>query len=182
MTANLLLLALLVILIAAATAFVFSVNALLCLLRDRVPYVPTPAWAIHWMVKHVHLTDGLKVYDLGCGDGRVLRALKGVRPGIVAIGFELAWWPYLLAKWRSRKSDIILRRQSFYRANLYDADVIFCFLMTSLMPKVEGALRGQLRSGTTIISYAFPFPTWQPAEVVTNPKKPNGSKLYIYRA
>lgn len=163
-------------------ALVFALNTLVALLRDRVPYVPTRDWAIDWMVEHLDLADGAIVYDIGCGDARVLKALKKKHPGINAIGYEQAWWPVLLAKWRTRGTGVIIRHQSFYAADFHDATLVFCFLLNTLMPKVEAFLRPQLRSGATVCSYAFLMPNWPAAEVITNPDRPNGSKLYIYKA
>lgn len=147
--------------------------------RDRVPYVPTPGWVIQWLTENAAVSGKATVIDIGCGDGRVLRALKRAYPTIRAIGYERNWHPYLLAK-RVKGAGIEVRRQSFYQADLSEATVVYCYLLKSLMPKVQPLLERQLRPGTIIYSYAFQFPGWTPTRVIPNPEKPEASKLYVY--
>lgn len=168
-------------LVLALAALGFALNSLTSLFRDKVPYVSTPDWAIDWLQDNLKLPDGAVVYDLGCGDARVLIELKNKFPQIRAIGYELQWWPYLLARWKSRGSGVTIKRESFYHADLSDATIVFCFLITSVMTKVEAMLKQKLKPGTTVYSYGFTFPTWEPVERITNPARPQGSKINIYR-
>lgn len=164
----------------------FALNTLVNLFRDKVPYVSTPKWAIDWLCENLplpsreRLGEGV-IYDLGCGDGRVLIALKKKFPTITAIGYERNWWPFILAKIRTKGSDIIIRRKNFYHADLSDARIVFCFLIHSVMPKVEKLLRSQLKPGAIVYSYGFMFPCWKPTAQITNPERPHGSKLNFYR-
>lgn len=164
----------------AIIALIFSLNTLINLFRDKVPYVSTPPWAINWLTGNVQLTTDV-VYDLGCGDARVLTALKKRFPNIHAIGYERNWWPWVLAKFNAHGTGVVIRRANFYQANLRDADVVFCFLIHSVMPKVEQLLRSQLKPGATVYSYGFTFPTWQPVERIANTRNPAGSKINIYK-
>jgi len=178
----LILLAFLLLLLAAAViALIFTLYMFVALVRDKVPYVATPHWTIDWLTDSLQLTTET-VYDLGCGDGRVLKALKQKFPHIKAIGYERNWWPYVMAKIRNRSSGVEILNADFYQADLRDADVVFCYLIIAVMPRVEKLLRSQLKPGATVYSYGFTFPTWPPAERIVNPKKPQGSKINIYRA
>lgn len=150
-------------------------------LRFRVPYVSTPYWAIEWLKKNVVFPNGAVVYDLGCGDGRVLRTFKKKFPHITAVGYEGSLLPYLLALCRTRGDDITIRFQNFYHADISDADVVFCFLVASKMPKVEQFLRSKLKPGTYVYLYGMRFPNWEPTRVVVNPERADGSKLLVYR-
>jgi hypothetical protein len=176
----LLLIFLYLFLLGAIIALVFTLNTMINLFRDKVPYVSTPKWAIDWLTNHLPLTTEI-CYDLGCGDARVLIALKKRFPGITAIGYERNWWPLILAKAKIRGTGIIIHRQNFYHADLSDANIVFCFLIHSVMPKVEQLLHSQLQPGATIYSYGFTFPTWQPVERIPNPRNPTGSKINVYR-
>ncbi len=168
-------------LVVALAALALSLNALVNMIRDRAPYVPTTDWAIDWMSKHLALRSGAVVYDLGCGDARVLIALARAFPGIRAIGYERNWWPYLLARWRSRGTSVEIRYGNFFRADLRDADVVFCFLIHSVMGKVERFLRPQIRPTAVVYSYGFRFPDWPPSDTIVNPARPDGSRLLAYR-
>lgn len=169
-------------LFGAVVALAFALNAMINVFRDKAPYVSTSGWAIRWLAEQAPIDGPMTVYDLGCGDARVLIAIKRARPGIRAIGYERGWWPWLLAKYRSRGTGVVIRYGDFTRADLRDADVVFCFLIASVMAKVEAMLRRQLRPGATVYSYGFAFPTWPIAERITNPDRPQGSTLNVYRA
>ncbi|MFH0853364.1 MAG: hypothetical protein V1853_03070 [bacterium] len=172
---------LILIVIISFIPLVFALNALFSLFRDKVPYVPTPNWAVEWLAANLDLKAGEVVYDLGCGDGRILKALKKNYPDIRAIGYERGWWPFLLAKWNTRGTGVEIRFANFYQADLSDGDVIFCFLIHSVMAKVKNNLQSQLKPGSQVYSFGFRFPDWQPAEEYINPKKPEGSKLRLYK-
>ncbi|MFH1367214.1 MAG: class I SAM-dependent methyltransferase [Patescibacteria group bacterium] len=174
---------LIIFLIASLIALAFTLNAFYALLKVKVPYVATPDWAIKYIIKNIPFKDGSVAYDLGCGDARFLVALKKKFPNIKATGYELAWWPYLNARQKIRKSRLAidLKRENFYNVRLSEADVIFCFLIHSIMPRLEKKLLEELKPGALIISYGFKFPNWKPREVIANPDKPNGSKINIYQ-
>lgn len=204
----LLLIFLYLFLLAALIALAFSLNTLFNLLRDKVPFVSTPQWAIDWlcanMIEQSPLLSkergrgevspppfkgggsprrrGGVVYDLGCGDARVLIALKQRHPNITAIGYERNWWPFILAKARIRGTGVTVYHRNFYNADLRNADVVFCFLIQSVMPKVETLLQEQLKPGAVVYSYGFTFPNWKPARRIENPNRPRGSKINEYVA
>lgn len=166
----------------AILAAIFAISSLFFLLRDRIPYVASPAWVIDWLATNIQLRPGAIVVELGCGDARVLRALVRTRPDIRAIGYERNWWPYLFARWRNRGWPVEIRRADFYKADLQTADAVYGYLLVDVMPRVEKMLRSKMKSGARFYSYAFRLPTWEPVEIVSNPAKPSGSKLFVYRA
>lgn len=172
---------LIVVLIASLVALAFAINTLVSVFKYLVPYVSTSDWAIQWLVDNLKLKDGAVVYDLGCGDARVLKAIKARHPLIRAIGYEKAWWPLLLAKWRNRKSGVIIRNADFYKADLKDADVVFCFLIHAVMGDVETLLRRQIAPEARVYSYGFRFPTLNRVDEIINPQRPEGSRLLVYR-
>lgn len=171
------------LLAASLIALTFTLNTFYALLKVKVPYVATPDWAIKYIIDNIPFKDGATIYDLGCGDARFLVGLKKKYPNITATGYELAWWPYLNAKQKIRSSHlkIDLKRGNFYNVRLSEADVIFCFLITSVMPRLEKKLLAELKPGSQVISYGFKFPNWKPKEIIANPDKPNGSKINIYQ-
>jgi len=166
----------------AVLAVVFTISSLVFLLRDRIPYVASPAWVIDRLATKVELRPGTTIVELGCGDARVLRAIVRVRPGIRAVGYERNWWPYIFARWRCRGEPIEIHRSDFYKADLQTADVVYGYLLVDVMPRVEKLLRSKLKPGVRFYSYAFRLPNWEPVETILNPVKPSGSKLFVYRA
>lgn len=171
-----------IFLAAAAISCLFSVNALYTTLKTGLPYVGTPNWAIDWLRDNLKLANDDVVYELGCGDARVLSAIAKTNPAAKFIGIEIQWWPYLWAKWRTRnQSNITISRGDFLKTDLTSATLVYGFFITVMMPKVADRLRQALHDGAQVISFGFALPGWMPVEEIPNPKKAKGSKIRIYR-
>lgn len=168
------------LLAASLVALAYALQALVHLIRFRVPYVATPDWAIEHVAALAK--DARTIADIGCGDARVLLAIEQNNSSATLTGYEAQWWPFFRAKWRTRGSRVKILRDNFWTADLRHYDFIFLYLLDDIMPKLEQKLRRELKAGARVASYGFVFPTWQPSEVITNPAKPNGSKLRVYRA
>lgn len=173
---------LLVILVAAVVAAAFMLNALYNAARVRIPYVPTPDWAIKWLVENLAPPTGALVYDLGCGDGRVLCALAMKHPSVRFIGLELQWWPYVVAKGRSRKMpNLQIQRINFWSRNISDAHYVFCYLFQPVLEKMKMKLESELRPGATVVSFGFHIPDWTPTKEISDPTGQTKSRILIYR-
>lgn len=149
-------------------------------LATRVPYAGTPPKRIEAIFDCLPLQPGSRVYDLGCGDGRVVFA--AARRGAIATGYEIQPLPYLRAKIVQliRYPGAKIRFGSFYAASLADADVVFCFLVDAVMPNVARHLERKLPAGCRVVCYGFELPGWQPKTVLHHP--PSGrSKIFIYQ-
>ncbi len=172
-----------VLLFATLIALVFAINTLWQTLRTGLPYVSTPRWAIAWLQNNLPLQPSDVLYELGCGDARVLTALATSFPDTKCIGIEIQWWPYLLAKWRTRQlRNVTILRADLYRQDLSAATLVYGFFITNFVPKLRHTLRNKLRAGTRVISFGFALPDWPLEQRVENPKRPGGSALLLYRA
>ncbi|MFA5051588.1 MAG: hypothetical protein WC544_00820 [Patescibacteria group bacterium] len=167
-------------LVSSILAFIFALSWLILLLIYKAPYVKTPPAAIDTILKNINIRPDELVYDLGCGDADVLIAV-GKKFGCKSIGYEASPFPYLRALLNIRrnkaKSEVYWR--NFFKADLGKADVAFCFLIQSLMPRVGVYLQGQLKPGARVICYGYPIPVWQPAQTIDVPY--TSSKIYIYQ-
>ena len=67
--------ALQVLLFLTGMGFVFFIAYVLWSFRKQTPYVPTPRKVVRAMLRHANITPQDHVVDLGCGDGRLLRAV-----------------------------------------------------------------------------------------------------------
>ncbi len=132
-----------------------------------VPFIPTPRDVVRFMVKQANLKGNEVVYDLGCGDGRLLIEAKKQYPGIRAIGYELALGAWMVAKLRSwiARKKIELHMRDFFAADLKDADVLLLYLIPEVMKKVERKLSEDLKPGTRVISHGFEFKGREPISV-----------------
>lgn len=172
--------------IAGAIAVIFALMIVIMAvgiginLLTRVPYAACPHTKIARIFDTLNLSPHSRVYDLGCGDGRVVFAAAA--RDLRATGYELQPLTYLRAKvvqfLRYPAADI--RYGDFRRANLSDADVVFCFLVGSVMPQVANQLARQLHRGTRVISYGFPLPGWTPIQILKSDHR-GGSHTYFYK-
>ena len=147
----------------------------------RVPYAPTPKRNVEKIIDLLELKPGQKFYDLGCGDGRFIQA--AAKRGAQAVGFEIAPWPFIKAKvrlWLSGSPATIYYR-NFYHADLSDADAVYCFLLNSVMAKVEKKLAADLKPGAKLLSYGFILPNTKPTRLITLHTGKRANHLYYYR-
>lgn len=135
------------------------------------------------MISIAGLRSKEKVLDLGCGDGRLLFEAERKRKKIRAVGFEVAPLVYLLAKLRKWffRSNASIKFQNFFRVNLRDADVIFCYLLPGTMEKLSGKIRKECRKGTRVISNTFHLPGFQPVKIMKRNRKLGLPTIYLYR-
>jgi cyclopropane fatty-acyl-phospholipid synthase-like methyltransferase len=112
------------------------------------------------MLSMAEVKAGEVVYDLGCGDGRVLIAAAR-RFGARAVGVEVDVSRYLwsvfavtfLGLWKR----IRIIRADLFSVDLRDADVVFAYLLQDTNDKLKDKLRRELRPGTRIIANTFTF-------------------------
>jgi len=167
--------------IYSLTFYVLILYPTLAALINGAPFVPTPMKAVNTMIQKANLKDGEIVYDIGCGDGRVVH-YASKKHNINATGFELSPFVYIFAKirqflWKS-KAKILFR--DFKRHDLSDADVIFCYLLPETLSKLEPKLSRELKKGTRVISYAFPIAPWQEKLKIKNDLKQKLAPIWIY--
>lgn len=136
---------------------------------------------IEKILNSIHIHEGQVVYDLGSGDGRFLIAIAK-RCKVKAIGYEINPWPYLLSKiriWLSRE-NIPIRFKDFYKADLRDGDIIFCYLFPDVMEKLREKLSEELKVGAKVISCNFEIPGWKASNIITASHPRHKDPIYIY--
>lgn len=173
---------LIILLMGTLVALVFAINMMWHTLRTGLPYVSTPDWAIDWLVNNLHLSERDHVFELGCGDARVLAAIAKQFPKTKCVGIEIQLWPYLLAKWKTRTiPNVTIVHGNIYAHDLAAATVIYGFYITAFVQKLSTYLRQRLKTGTRVFSFGFSLNDWSPVQKIENPKKSTGSKLIEYR-
>jgi SAM-dependent methyltransferase len=143
------------------------------------PWVPTDKKTVERFLKLVNIREGDKVYDLGCGDGRVIFA--SAKKGAVTEGFEIALFPFLLASClkllKKEKKNIKIRYCNMMKADLSDADVVYFFLMPAVYPKIKEKLKKEMKKGTKVVAFVWPIEGWTPIKI---DKAEKSSNLYLY--
>ncbi len=131
----------------------------------KVPFVGVPSKVLHEIEKALDINDDSVVYDLGCGDGKVLFYLYKKNPKATYIGIENSSFPTILAKtrnWWHKKfntSKIEIIKKDFFEVDLSNATHIFTYLYPSLMDDLLPKLDKELKSGTKLVSASFHFTT-----------------------
>lgn len=149
----------------------------------RAPYVPLPHESLSGIVDALKLHQHAVVYDIGCGDGRILRACAAHEPGATYRGIERAWYPYLLAKMCGKIANIRYIRGDAFAQNYANADRVVLYLLPGFVDKVAQKLKEECKPGTRIVTADFPITLWKPKEVIEQHKlsaHTRGRMLYIY--
>lgn len=172
----------LVILVITLSLYVYSVWV--HIFGKHAPFISTRTAVVHRALELLDIRDGSVVYDLGCGDGHVLRSLIVSNPEkkIRGVGIEWSLWPYFLARWKNKRLPISIIRENFFNIRLEDATHIYVFLYPEALAKLEPVILAQCKKGTIIVSCDFMFPTLVPEKVVecTHGKYQLGRKLAVY--
>jgi SAM-dependent methyltransferase len=125
--------------------------------REDIIYVPTPHVVVDKMLEVARVTSGDVVYDLGCGDGRiVVTAAKKI--GAKAIGFDLDPQRVTEARENVAREGIgalaSIRRANVFSVDLQPATVVTLYLLPELNVKLIPQLE-KLRPGSRIVSHDF---------------------------
>lgn len=151
--------------------------------KNHAPFVPIPNKAIPSLVEHANIKKGDIVYDLGCGDARILKALAKKHTDAQFIGIEKAIFPYLLAKITTLKfSNIKIKRKNFFKVSTENATVVITYLFPSVMdlllPKLEKELHG-----AKLLSFDFTFSKkkYETMHTIKGRQGKLGSAIFIYR-
>ena len=131
--------------------------------RD-VPYVPTDDAVVAAMLKLAAVTADDVVYDLGCGDGRIVVAAAkiGARGVGVDIDLQRVHEASDNVKRHGLSSRVKILRESFFDLDLREASVVMLYLLPGINVKLRPKLLWELRPGARIVSNNFEMGDWGP--------------------
>jgi len=135
--------------------------------RGDVIYVPTPQPVVDQMLEMAEVKPGDVVYDLGCGDGRIV-VTAAKRFGVKAVGFDIDPVRVAEANENVRKNGVghlvTIREGNLFEADLGPATVITMYLLPGLNVRLKPKLAA-LRPGTRVVSHAFDMRGAKPRRV-----------------
>ncbi|MFA6397589.1 MAG: hypothetical protein WDK96_01930 [Candidatus Paceibacterota bacterium] len=175
-----------ILLLGLLIFFVFFTYSLYFSFRIKVPFVPVSKKIISKIITNLKLEDGQTLYDLGCGDGRVLFDCKKEFKNINCVGVEIAPTPLLLLRIKNfftkKDKKIKIIDKNFFEIDLKEADRIFVYLFPEIMDKLLPKLEKELKSGTLVVSCDFQFSSKNYREKVILKNSNSGlcKNLYIY--
>ncbi len=170
--------------VAALLAAAASVH-LLAQAPSLAPFVPTPHDVVDRMLRLAGTGPDDVVYDLGCGDGRIVIA-AAERFGARGVGLDID--PALIERARANakaagvENRVTFRVQDVLTADVSDASVVTLFLLAASNVKLRPILNSQLRPGARIVAHNYPIGDWEPA-VIDNFTDAAGTTrtLYLWR-
>src|SRR5437867_6211133 len=132
--------------------------------QPDVPYVPTTEQAVQAMLKLADVKKTDFVYDLGCGDGRiVIAAAKDF--GARGVGIDINPVRIAEAKENAKKAGVenLVRfeENDLFQADIHGASVVTIFLLPDINLKLRPKLLKELKPGTRLVSNTFDMGDWK---------------------
>ncbi len=150
-------------------------------LRTKTPYASTPKKYFVNLIKELPINSHSVIYDLGSGKGDALFAAEAKQPASL-IGWELSplhcYYAKLKAKFIGSRAKFYCR--DFFSADIGKADIIYLFLVKSVIKKLWPKIKLEAKSGCLIVVLSEDLPEIKPVKVIyNNPKIPN-SRFNLY--
>lgn len=149
------------------------------------PYVPLSRRSVPKILAFGGISSSDSLYDLGCGDGRVL--ISGLRDFNVskAVGYEIAPWPYLKTLFyvkRNKLKNTELFRKNCLKADIGQATFIYLYLFPKLIDKLAYKINSESNPEAKILCVGFPIETRRHPEFnLLKSDKIGGNKVYLYK-
>lgn len=138
-------------------ALLLGISGFLYAVFFGAPFVPAFQVDIDELLELTQVGKGTSFVDLGSGNGKVL--LAAAKRGANVIGYEINPVLWLVSLWRLRRfgktSKVYLR--SMWHADIRSVDVVFLYLHTNWMDKMERKLTKEAKEGSRVVSYVFEF-------------------------
>jgi tRNA A58 N-methylase Trm61 len=136
----------------------------------RIVYVPTEQAVVDKMLEMAKITKSDVVFDLGCGDGRIV-CTAAKKYGAKGVGIDID--PdrikdslQTMKKFGVTKDQVDIRQGDALRVKDLDkATVIMFYMLPEFMEKLEPQIK-KLKAGTRLVAHDYPFPNMEPDQVV----------------
>ncbi len=133
------------------------------------PFVPSPPEVVRSMLQLAELKPGETLYDLGCGDARIIIMAVQEFGAKAAVGVELddGRFKDCSAKIRDLHLDdkIKIIHEDLLKVDLSEANVVTLYLLTSANERVKPNLERYLKNGARVVSHDFEMPGWKATTV-----------------
>jgi SAM-dependent methyltransferase len=146
--------------------------------HSAAPWIPCRADDVQRIIALAEVEPGQKIFEVGCGDGRILFA--AAKRGALATGCEISLLPYLIAQIRriiTRNNNPKIFYKNLWNVPLHEFDLVIVFLTPRIMEKLRVKLERELKPGARVLCYVFPMRAWQ-ARLVSKPQNRFGVYLY----
>jgi precorrin-6B methylase 2 len=153
--------------------------------RDTLaPVFPSPETVVEQMLTMAQVKPGEMVYDLGCGDGRiVIAAAQKYKARAVGIEIRRDVFERTAARVASLGlgDQVKIVRGNALQYDLSPADVVTLYLMTNGNERLKPILLKDLRPTARVVSHDFEIRGWKPAAVNKLMVGGRPHMVYLYR-
>ncbi len=151
--------------------------------NNLAPDVTSPQAIIDRMLELANVKPGETVYDLGCGQGRVLiTAAEQFHAN--AVGIEITDRLFRRATdnvaLHGLQNRIKVIHGDLLEADLSNADVVTIYLMTNSNESLRPRLEKYLKPGARVVSHEYKMPGWKPTQVEETQANSHAHLIYLY--
>jgi precorrin-6B methylase 2 len=149
------------------------------------PDFPTPQTVVERMLALAQTKPGETVYDLGCGDGRiVITAARQFKARAVGIEIRRDVYEKTLARVASLglADEVRIVHGNALHYDLGPADVVTLYLLTSSNERLRPELEKKLRPTARVVSHDFEIRGWKPVKIDKLMVEGRPHIIYLYSA
>lgn len=148
-------------------------------LHINAPYVPTPEPVVDAMLKLANVNGNDIVYDLGCGDGRIVVSAAKTY-GARGVGVDLNPVRVDEARANAQRAGVEgltrFEEGDLFQTDIRNATVVTLYLLPDMNARLQPKLLNDLKPGTRVVTHAFGFPHWKPEKQAAI----NGTSIYLW--
>lgn len=151
--------------------------------QNLAPYVTSPQPIVDRMLDMAAVKAGETVYDLGCGDGRILitAAQRFKAKGVgVELSEKLVRSTMETVKRMNLQDQVKIIHGDLREVNLQPADVVTIYLETGTNDLLKPNLEKYLRPGARVVSHDFEVRGWKPTQVEKITAYNRTHTIYVY--
>ncbi|MBM3724118.1 MAG: class I SAM-dependent methyltransferase [Acidobacteria bacterium] len=151
--------------------------------KNLAPFVTTPQNVVEKMLEMARIKPGETVFDLGCGDGRVLvTAVQKFEAR--AVGVEISERLVKSVNETLQKENIAGRARVVHGdlmdVDLGEADVVTLYLMRDANDTIRPKLERDLKPGARVVSHDYEIRGWKPVAVEYAEAHRRKHAIYMY--
>jgi tRNA A58 N-methylase Trm61 len=152
--------------------------------NNLAPYVVAPAHAVDKMLTIANLKPGETLYDLGCGDGRILITAAekyNVKAVGIEIGQSLAEKAAENVKKHGLENQVKIIHGDFMNTDLSAANIVTLYLAPIANDTLRPNLEKYLKPNTRVVSYDYPIPGWKAIDTAESKgRRGDTHMIYLY--
>jgi SAM-dependent methyltransferase len=155
---------------------IFSLRGSAVRAQEAIPYVPSTMPVVAKMLELASVTKDDIVYDMGCGDGRIL-IMAAKKYGARGVGIDLD--PVRIAEAKANAAQegvshlVEFRAEDGTSTDISKATVVTLYMFkwfnNAISPKLQ-----KLKPGSRVVAHDFDIDDWQPTQVVHLDGEKNG--------